>query len=1046
MTGFIKYMVHNHVAANILLLFIIMGGIYTGYNIPQEVFPDVEYNRINISVSYPGAGPSEVSTALCQPIEQAITEIDGLEEILCTANEERASLRADLKKGVDQQAVLQEIRNAVDSIKSFPDEVSDPQVSKQVRRVNLMDLVLYGEIPRTILFDYAYQIKDELLSIEGISYISISGDIPREILIEVNPDHLNQYNQTLNALAVRVKKASSDIPAGSVKVGASQILLRTNSKKASAQEIGEIVVDTLADGSVLTLNEIATIRESLQETDSMALFDGQPAVIFSIYQDKDSTPGQLSKIVTAKLAEYQNNLPDTLKFEVWSDRSEMFDDRLELLVRNAGIGLALVFLTLAFFMELRLAFWVMLGIPISFIGSLIFLPFAGVTIHMNSLFAFILVSGIVVDDAVVIGENIYRHIEMGKNKIDAAIDGCLEMAGPVTFAILTTLCAFAPMLFVEGRMGTFIYAIPTIVIAVLSISLIEALFILPAHLGHISNKPLLIILRPIELARRFFDRGLKWIINKPFTAVIRVTLEYRYSTVAAAIVFLSLSGGFIGGGVVPLQFFPSIDSDSINATLELPTGFPGDKTRKLIRDVEKTAIDIIEKIDLEAGNGKKSYDHIFTRVQARSRRSRTENTTIDIRVRFKKEEERNVNIRQFTMMWRKAIPKSPEILALNFRSRMIHFGDDIRITLSHRNPALLKKAVEDLKGQLLSFENVKDIVDSETGGSREFQFSLSDEAIALGITPTIFAESLRGAFQGIETHSITRENQDIDVVVLFPKLYRDNVNTLNEMKINTPQGKMIFLKDAALIKEGVEPAAIRRVNLQRVVEITAGIEEGIDNTDQLTDTINEVYLSKLGEMYPGTSIKMKGSHENRTKSMNSLWLGFGIALIGIFSLLAVFFRSYSQPVIVMLSIPFGIAGAVAGHYILGHPISFMSLFGLVGLTGVVVNDALILIDAINRHPEVRSNLFNALLGASRMRFRPIVITSITTFAGLGPILFEQSRQAQFLIPTAISLGIGILFATFVTLILVPALYFCLDDIKNLLSGGYEKPGLMKPFS
>ena len=1032
MSGMIRYMVNNPVAANILLLFIIMGGLYTGFNIPQEVFPDIEYNRIQISASYPGAGPSEVASSICRPIEVAINAIEGIEEIVCTAKEEKASFNVELEKNADLQELLLEIKNAIDTINDFPSEVSDVAVFKVTRRRELMELVLYGDIPREILFEYASQIKDDLLKIEGVNYVSVVGDLPREILVEINPVSLNRYNFTLKNLAAMVQKSSADIPAGSVKLGTRQILLRTHSKKNNAQELGNLVIGTMEDGTILRLKEIANIRETLQESDSMAIFNGKSAVIFEIYQNKETTPGELSQRVLDKIDEHRLNLPPSLNFETWSDRSEMFDDRLDLLIRNAGLGLLLVFLTLALFLELRLALWVMVGIPVSFIGSLIFLPLAGVTINMNSLFAFILVSGIVVDDAVIVGENIYRYMEEGQSKIEAAVTGCLEMAAPVTFAILTTLCAFAPMLFIEGRMGSFIFAIPTIVIGVISISLVEGLLILPAHLAHSSSKPLFILFRPIDILRRTFSRSLKWFIEKPFSFIINISLQYRYTTVALGFVFLALSIAFIEGGLVPLRFFPQISSDSISASIELPTGYPSDKTRILIHNVEQKAIGIINEIDRKAGNGKKSYDQIFTNVQAKSRRSRTENTIVRIRIRFKKEEERNVDIPTFTRLWRRSIPLSPEILTLNFRSRMIHFGDDIRISVSHQNTEILHKAVFDLKNSLSSTENIKDIIDSETGGSREFQFALTKEAVALGITNSALAENLRGAFQGIDTHSITRGNQDLGVVVLYPKAFRDNINTLNEMKINTPKGQSIFLRDAALITEGTEPSAIRRLNQQRVIEVTAGIEEQVKNTDEITDSINNNLIKELEGRYPGLVIKLKGSHESRNESMNSLWMGFSIALIGIFSLLAIFFKSYAQPIIIMVSIPFGVAGAIAGHYLLGHPLSFMSLFGLVGLTGVVVNDALILIDAINRHPLRETNLLQALIGASRIRFRPIVITSVTTFAGLGPILFEESRQAQFMIPTAISLGIGILFATFVTLILVPAMYYCLEDVKKLI--------------
>lgn len=1031
MKSAIEWMARNAVAANILLMFIIAGGIYSAMNITQEVFPDIESNRINISGSYAGAGPTEIENSLCKPIESAIVEIQGIEQSVCTAREERVSMSIELEKGVDLQTTLQDIKNAVDSISNFPDDIDRPTVSKQIRRRGLIDLILYGDVPEEALFEYAYLIESDLLKIEGITFAEISGARPKEILVEVTPENLVHYGLSLESLATIMKNSSLDIPGGSVKVGSGSILLRTTSKRDTVEQFAEIPIYNNQKGTVLKLGDIATIKEQLTEASSFAMLDGKHAAIISVYQDKAYTPQELSIKVNAYLANYKKSVPDAIKFEIWSDRSEHFKSRFDLLLKNAAIGITLVFLVLAFFLEIRLAFWVMVGMTVSYLGSLIILPYTSVTIHMNSMFAFILVSGIVVDDAIVVGENIFRFREEGKSFLDAAIEGCQHMAAPVTFAILTTLCAFAPMLYIEGHMGQFIYAIPVIVIAVLSISLLECLFILPAHLAHVSKKPLGGPFIIFEYIRKKSDRGIKQFISGPFERIVRSTLKNRYVTISSGLGFLLISLGLIGGGIIPMQFFPSIESDTVQLTIELPSGYPAENTIKIINEVEQLGMDIIDKTDREANNGLKSYDHIYSSVQMKSRRTRSQNTILSVRMRFRPENERNIEPFVFARQWRQLISSNPEVISVNLRSRMMSFGDDIRISLSHSNSELLKKAAQDLKDHLASYEGIKDIVDSETGGNREFRFTLTDEAKAMGITPALFASKIRSAFQGIDVLTIPKDTEDVNVALLFPKAYRENITTLDRMQIVAPNGEAISLRDAVITEEGTEPAVVRRVDGLRVIEVNAGFDEGTKNTDEVTVAIQDQYLPILEGLYPGIMVKIRGSHENRGKSINSLLMGFIAALVTIYALLAIFFKSYVQPMIVMIAIPFGIAGAIGGHLILGHPVSFMSIFGLVGLTGVVVNDALILIDAINRHPDKQSNIFETLVAASKLRFRPIVLTSVTTFAGLTPILMETSRQAQFMIPTVISLGVGILFATIITLLLVPAFYYIMHDLKHI---------------
>ncbi len=1038
----IEWMAKNSVAANILLLAIIIGGIIVAPTIDQEVFPEHETDNITVSVGYPGAGPSEIETSICLPLENSVSEVDDIEEIVCTAKEESASLSIELVKDAIVKEVLENVKTAVEAIQDLPEDSNEPNVKDGSHRHEVMSVMLSGDVPEIVLFEYAAKIREDVLSVQGVNYASVSGTRQTEILIEVKPETLNHFELTISQLAGIIKEASMDLPGGSIRTGTGKILLRTTSKRDTIEEFSRIAVLVTKDGSTIYLGEIADIQEKLEDAHSFTLFDGKPAVRLSIYQSKDFTPIEMSRRVNEFLDQYRANLPYGLNLDIWSDRSIMFESRFEMLIRNGAVGLILVIVVLTLFLETRLAFWVMLGIPVSFLGSLIFLPWLGLSINMNSLFAFILVLGIVVDDAIVVGESIYQHREMGKGFLEASIEGCKEIVAPVTFAIVTTMVAFAPLLFIEGRLGSFVYAIPVVVISVIGISLFECLFILPAHLSHSSPKPLGGPFIAIEFLRSFCSRALKWTIRRPFHSVLVFSLKYRYFTAAISSFILMISIGMVLGGIIPMSFFPHMESDQVTVTVELPPGYPAEEAIRIVSKMQEVGIRMAQQIDEKANNGKKSIKHIRTTVQSQSRRNPSMSTSASIVILFNEENERNLSTSKFGRQWQRSLHDFPEVESVSIRARGFSFGSDIKILFSHEDSEKLMEIIEKVKLALTKYDGIKEIVDSEKNGSREYRFTLTNDARTLGITPTAFAKKLRSAYQGEEVLTLKKPLKEVPVIVLYPKHYRENINTLETLNIMAPNGGMISLGEAANIIEGVEPIAIRRVDKKRVIEVTAGVEDDAEDPEEILLAFQKDFLDDLLIEYPNLHYQVKGRRVERTKAMNSLWLGFAAALLGVYALLAVFFTSYTQPFLVMSTIPFGIAGAVAGHYILGYPVTFISLFGLVGLTGVVVNDSLILINTINRNTAKYKTFIEVLVESSKNRFRPIVLTSLTTFAGLAPILAETSRQAKFLIPMGISLGIGIMFATLITLILVPAFYLILEDCRNLvgkLTGSKNQP-------
>jgi len=994
--------------------------------IEQEVFPNIELDVVNATIVYPGAGPSEVEKSICVPMEQAVYGLNNIDKMTCNAAENIANLTIELSEGANLDLSLQEIRNQIESIQGLPLGAETPTVTKVVRERQIVGLMLSGPLSEPYLYKLARKIEDQISSIEEVGRVTMEGVKETELVIEFKPETLAQYGLTLARVAQTLRSASLDLPAGSIQTKTGALLLRSIAKKDTPEEFAQIVIVTKPDGAVVTLGQLAKIEERIEEKDDFLTFDGKAAVYIKVFQKDGFTPKEVATKVQAYMDQKQDEFPEAIKLTLWSDYSAIFNDRFALLIKNATIGLALVFIILALFLEIHLAFWVMLGIPISFMGSLILLPMFGVSINMISLFAFILVLGIVVDDAIVIGENVYQKIEAGMPRLQAAIQGTKEMAPAVTFAILTTIVAFSPLMFIAGTMGRFMMAIPVIVMSVLAISLVEALVILPAHLAKKPGKNWAIIDK-LERVQQGADKVLKNFTYGPFTRLLRTALKYRYATVSLGIVSLILSAALVSSGILPVRFFPSIESDEVKLTVALPTGYPRVRSEEIIKELESIGKQTLAKIDLEKGEGKNSFEHSYSKFIAQDRNSGASAT---IKFRLKPAGERSISALEFGRRWRKAVDQTPEILSMSLSDRGMHFGADISIALSHPNQKTLAQATEETKTWLAGFTGVVDIDDSEKAGKREMQFRLTNQARSMGITPQSFADDLRNAFFGLQVSILQRDKQEVKVQLRYPKSVREDLNNLERLRIRSANGGEITLAEAATLFESQEPIAIRRTNRQRVVQVNGSIESSVKNPDDITSAIKTQWIPQLKLRYPGLDARIEGRSEDRAKSMKSLLLSFLFAMFFIYALLAVFFRSYNQPIVVMLAIPFGISGAVIGHLVLGYALSFLSLFGLIGLSGVVVNDSLILVDAVNRNNQHESGFIEALVQAAASRLRPIVMTSVTTFCGLMPMLLETSRQAQFMVPMAISLGFGIMFATVITLILVPSFYLIEKDFQD----------------
>ncbi len=1040
MKAAVQWMARNHVAANLLMLVFVVGGLIMGPKVQQEVFPEVSLDWISVSVPYPGAGPEEVEEGILLKIEENLTGVDGITQIKSTAAEGIGTVMAEVREGMDADKVLQDVKSEVDRIITFPLDAEKPIISKLLNRREVISVVVYGDLSERSLRERAEAVRDELLNHPQITQVDLGGVRPYEISIEISEENLRRYNLTLEEVARRVRRASLDLPGGAIKTGDGEILLRTKERRYFGPEYADIVVMTHPDGAQIRLGDIAEVRDIFEETDTFATFDGKSAAMVKVFRVGDQKPTEISDLVKNYVEEKRGALPHSVQMATWNDTSELFESRMNLLLKNAAIGLVLVLITLGLFLEIRLAMWAMLGIPISFFGTLFLMPAMGASINMISLFAFILALGIVVDDAIVVGENIFEHRQMGKPFLRAAIDGALEVSVPVTFAILTSVAAFMPLLFVSGIMGKFIQVIPLVVITILLVSLIECLFILPAHLaaGKRRESPRG-LLGAIDRTRLSFGRGMQRFVAGPYSRSLGFCLQWRYLTVAAAVAVLLLSIGIVRGGILKFTFMPEVDGDVITASLEMPRGTSAAETARVQKYIEKKGMETIAQFDQEIPGDDSILRHFYAVVGGSidsggpvSIRSGSGSHRADMALFLTKSENRDLAATEVANAWRKNVGDVAGVESLVLKSNLVRMGANIDIQLAHEDFEVLIRASDRIKKELAEYPGVGDIEDTYSRGKRELKITLKPEARTLGVTEEDLGRQIRGAFYGAEALRLQRGRNELRVMVRYPEADRRSIWDLEEMRIRTPGGGEVPLSSAAHVDEGRGFSEINRTDRKRVINVTASVNNEEANAQEILRNLKGDLLTRLSHDYPGLSFDLEGEEKERRESLSSMGSGFLLALFAIFALLAVPFRSYTQPFIIMAAIPFGMVGAVLGHLLMGYNLSILSIFGIVALSGVVVNDSLLLIDRINSNRrEGKTGIFDSVMEAGQRRFRPILLTSLTTFFGLAPMIMETSVQAKFLIPMAISLGFGILFATGITLLLIPVLYLMLEDIRRL---------------
>ncbi|WP_159519089.1 efflux RND transporter permease subunit [Sunxiuqinia indica] len=1013
--GAIAYMARNSIAANLLMLILIGGGIWTMLYIQKEVFPQFQLDIVEVSVVYPGAAPAEVEKGILMPVEEAVRGVQGIKEITSTAREGSGRVVIELVTGSERMKAFQDIDQAVNRIRTFPDDIEEPEVVLQSQQRDVMELGLYGDTDIWTLRKLAEQLRDILLSTNGITQVEI-GNVPDYVThVEIPHHKLREYNLTLDEVASLLMQSSEDIPAGAVETQTGEILLRMKERKQWAEEFGQIDIITAANGARITLEDIAEITDGFEETGFHGQFNQQPSVELEIFRVGDQSPLDIAEKVQGVLADFEPSLPPGVKYRIDSNRAEDYQERLSLLTENGILAIVIVLIILALFLEIRLAFWVMMGMAISFIGGIMFLPLAGISINMISMFGFLVVLGIVVDDAIVVGENIYEKRQQGMGNMEAAIAGTKEISKPVVFSILTNIIAFIPLLFIPGTTGKFWWPMSMVVIVVLAVSLFEALFILPAHLGHSNPRKKNKIVQRIEGFQQKFATGFNRFVDRYYRPFLETSLKHRYITISCAIALFLIVGGYAYSDHMGVIMMPEVAADEIEAGVRLPVGTTPEQAAKVAGEITRSTQKMFDEHNLyEVAEG------IKTNVRGQS--------FIDVEIVMLPPDERDMTARDVIELWRNEIGDIEGVDQITFEAERGPGGyqQDISVDLSHSDIEVLEKASQAFFDRMEAYEATRDVSDNYNKGKMQYDFKLLPEGRSLGLTPSEVGRQVRNAFYGALAMRQLRETNEIEVRVKLPLEERQDIYHLEDLVIRTPNGVEVPLFDVVEVRQGEAFTSINRRDGRRVVNVGMDVEPA-NATTRVLASIKSEELPQLRADFPGITWSFEGSQAEMRESTQALWGGFALAMLIIYALLAIAFNNYVQPLIVMTAIPFGIVGAVIGHILLGYDLSLISLMGVIALSGVVVNDSLIMIDYANRKREGMS-VFDAIHEAGLRRFRPIILTTFTTFGGLTPIILESSRQAYYLIPMAISLGFGIVFATSIILILVPCLYMILEDV------------------
>ena len=1035
-SGPIAYMVRNAVAANLLMLGIVAAGLVSWTGLDQEAWPTLPFNQVEVSVAHPGATPEELEESVVVKIEEQVNSVDDVKAVRSVAAKGLASVSVELKYGADMDRALNDIESAVGRIPSFPAGAERPRFRELTNRQSIMRLIVHGDVSERSLKETAYWVEDRLASLPDVSEVETTAVRNYEISIEISGHRLQALGLTLQDIAAAVRGSSVNVSAGDIETGESHVLVRAVGRRYDQQDFEDIVVRALPDGTILRLEDIAEVRDGFQDTPVVIRYEGQPGAFVEIYRAEGESVAEVVAVAKAYVEDtLAPSLPEGVRITIWNDESDLFNERLDLLVKNGSLGLLLVFTSLALFLEIRLALWTAVGLVVSGIGALSVLLLLDLAINTFSLFAFVLAIGIVVDDAIVVSEHIYQERLKGTPGVTAAIRGAQRIKGPLIFAVLTSVAAFSPLLFLPGGIGEIMAPLPIVLIAVLLISLVESLLVLPNHLSHLPGpdwQPSNPVVRSVRRVQEGMNRGLARFVEGPLDRSLRFTTASPGLVIAGALGVLVIVLSLLPAGIVGSHFADEVDSDFVTVSLEMPAGTPAQRTREVALEIEAAGRRVIERISRDRpDDALPLLAGVTVSVGQRQRMSgggfvpepslNPQSNIAIIELKLLSGRLREVDTEHVLESWRDEVGFVPEALGLTYTGEVIPLGNPVEVSLSHPDPERLAAIANSVVGSLRGIEGVFDVRSDHARGVNEIQFALKPEARTLGLTQDEMARQARAAFFGEEAVRVQRGPEEVRVYVRLPEEERDAVADVERHLIRTPGGGDVPLGQVASVAMELSPTSIQRRDGNRVATVSADVSPAVTSGTEVNGYLEETVLAELAAEYPDLGFVFGGQEQQQMESFDALQRGFILAMLAIFAMLAIPLRSYAKPLIIMAVIPFGLVGAVIGHLILGVTFTFISAMGFLGVSGVVVNDSLVLIDFVNQKLKEGAPAMTAIIEGAKERFRPIMLTSVTTFVGFTPLMLERATQAKFLARFAASMGFGILITTILLMLVVPAL-------------------------
>lgn len=1036
-TGLIAWFARNHVAANLLMFFIVMLGLYSLFTIKRETFPEMNTGQINVQVLYRGGAPEEVERSVVVKIEEAIEGIQGIKEINSTASEGSGMVRIDVEEGYDSNQIMDEVKLAVDGISTFPGETERPVISKRTWRNQAINVQVAGDLDETTLKGLTETIRDEMLALPEVTYVQEMGTRPFEISIEISEQTLREYGLTLEQVSQVIRRWSIDLPGGAIRSDAGDIRLRTTGQAYTGEEYAEIVLLTRPDGTRVKLGDVAQIIDGFAEEESYSFFNGQRSFGINAMATEEEDPIKVAKAVRAYVETRQQTLPEGVQLRAWADTTVFLEGRMDMMVSNMWMGGVLVLIVLSIFLHMKVAFWVMIGLPVAFLGAFMMLPTASISINIMSLFGFILVLGIVVDDAIIIGESAYSETEKHGYTLENIVRGAQRVAVPATFGVLTTIVAFLPLIFQTGRTAAFAGSIGWVVVFCLMFSLVESKLILPAHLATMKSSH-----GDKRGISDWIDTKLKNFTQFYYMPFLARTMQFRSLTISVFIALIILTIGLVQGGFVRSVWFPEFQGDYLIAEVELREGAPESLINNIVKEMDGSLREVNDELKAQYG----LEEDIVINVWAYVNGGKSAQFQVDL-LKSEDRGESKIPMKEIEVLWRDKVGTIAGTQKLEFRSmNRMGGGKPISLRVQGSDTEQVDAASIALADHLRGYDGLFEVQSSAQAGPEELKLSIKPEAEAAGITLSDLANQVRQAFYGTEAQRIQRGDSEVRVMVRYPRDERKSIGNLEYMWIKTPEGQEMPFGSVAdyEIQRGYN--SIQRQDGERTVTVDANANIEMVEPMKIVGEVYRNYVPQLRQQHPNVKITMGGSSRDAESSMMEMFRSFGIALLGVYILMAVPLKSYVQPLLIMTAIPFGIIGAVIGHMVFGIALSSISFIGFVALAGVVVNDSLIMVHFINKRLEEGAEIMTAAVESGGARFRAILLTSLTTFFGLLPIMFEQSMQAQIVIPMAISLGFGILFSTVITLVLIPCLYSSMYSVKHGLKRmlGMEPDAVTEP--